>query len=69
MLKAEKRGLCFYPYENREPYFIAWERIQSVENILGWIAHLCEKKWFTPSLCAKFIEHCAQHLKITYRPL
>ena len=41
-----------------EPYWINWDRIDSPEKLLGWIAHMVEKSWFTWQHTIALIELC-----------
>jgi len=50
------------PWEDREGYWVSFDRCDTPEELLRWINHLSEKNWFTMDVCRCFIHHaCGRH--------
>lgn len=45
-------------------YNIALNRCDTLEKILGWATHLCEKNWMTTDIMERFIRVAAGHHKL-----
>lgn len=45
-------------------YNIALNRCDSLEKILGWATHLCEKTWMSLDVMERFIRLAARHHKL-----
>ena len=45
-------------------YHIYFCRCSSMQEILGWIAHLSEKTWVTPDLIGRFVLRAADRIGI-----
>ncbi len=42
-------------------YDFALDRIDTPEKLLGWVHHLCGKKWFDPLTAREFVEKISDH--------
>lgn len=45
-------------------YNIELDRCDTLEKILAWTSHLCEKTWMTTELLERFIQLAASHHKL-----
>lgn len=46
-------------------YVIALNRCDTLEKILGWATHLCEKTWMNLDVMERFIRLAAAHNKLS----
>ena len=37
-------------YTKRDPYWITWERLVTVKQLIEWVDHLSQKVWWSESL-------------------
>jgi len=59
---ADGIELAAYPYPGGfNPYAIEWRRLDAPIKLARWIRLLTGKRWFTPAMCADFIEAVAHH--------
>jgi hypothetical protein len=66
-MRTEKVGIILT--EGGYKYLVPWDRLVTAADVLGWAAHLMEKRWFTKLMCDRFIEIACAHRKIKYRPI
>jgi len=68
LINVDEKNQCFEfkckPWENREGYWIAFDRCDSPEAILRWVNHIIPKNWVTKDVIEVFIS-CAMH-RINY---
>ena len=54
-----ERGTCTLHF--RYPYEIDLDRIQTQDNLLGWVRHLAGKPWMNRERLGLFIDAVAKH--------